>query len=387
MLKGIGSMQFENLTGLTYYRGRVALSAMLKGLCIGNGDEVTLQAFTCVAVPEAIMASGARPVYADIEKNGFNMDAGDLERKITPQTRAIVVQHTYGIPADIERIKYVADKADIPIIEDCCHTFVSMYKGKIVGSFGVGSFYSFEWGKPVVAGIGGSAIINDSNLNEKIQSKYKDYRFPSTVKLLRIQLQYFGFKMLYRPSLYWPIRDMFHMLGSIGAAESNYNPVQENEVAEDFYLRMPKPLQRRMARKLSDLDVLTRHSRWVSNQYQSRIGSNVVVHPKISGDCKAIFARYPLLANDKNTLLEQARKAKVELSDWYSTPIHPLTGKDLELVRYEAGSCPNAEKRCKQVVTLPTHMAVKVKDVERIVAFLNSKSFIAKNQNENGQRI
>lgn len=370
-----------------FYRGRVALFSIIKALGIGCEDEVVAQAFTCLAIPEGIMATGARPIFADIEPNGFNMDAGDLERKITPQTRAVIVQHTYGIPADMERIKYVADKANIPIIEDCCHTFVSTYKGKMVGSFGVGSFYSFEWGKPVVAGIGGSAIINDSNLNEKIQSKYKDYRFPSTIKLLRIQLQYFGFKILYRPSLYWSVRDMFHILGSIGAVESSYNPMQENQVAEDFCLKMPKPLQRRMARKLCNLDEWSRHSRWVSNEYQSRIESNVVVHPEISSDCDTVFARYPLLANDKDMLLEQARKAKVELSDWYSTPIHPLTGKELKLVRYEAGSCPNAEKRCKQVVTLPTHMAVKVKDVERIVAFFKSKSLIAENHNDNRQGI
>ncbi|MBW2078948.1 MAG: DegT/DnrJ/EryC1/StrS family aminotransferase [Deltaproteobacteria bacterium] len=360
-----------DLTELTFYRGRVALYAILRGLGIGKGDDVVTQAFTCVAVPEAIMASGALPIYVDIEPNGFNMDAGDLERKITPQTRAVIVQHTYGIPADMERIKYVADKTDIPIIEDCCHTFVSMYKGNIVGRFGVGSFYSFEWGKPVVAGIGGSATINDPNLNEKIQSQYKDYRFPSTVNLMRIQLQYFGFKILYRPSFYWPVRDMFHMLGSIGAAESNYNPVQENQVAEDFCLKMPKPLQRRMARKLFNLDVWTRHSCWVSNEYQSRIKSNVVVHPGIYEDCKAVFARYPLLANDKDMLLEQARKAKVELADWYSTPIHPLTGKELELVRYEAGSCPNVEARCKQVVTLPTYSAVGRRDIDRAIKFLN----------------
>lgn len=377
----------NDLERLTFYRGRVALYAILQGLGIGNDDEVVTQAFTCVAVPEAIMASGARPVYTDIEPNGFNMDASDLERKITPKTRVIVVQHTYGIPADMERIKYVADKAGLPIIEDCCHTFVSTYKGKRVGSFGVGSFYSFEWGKPVVAGIGGSAIVNDSNLNEKIQSKYKDYRFPSTLKLMRIQLQYFGFKILYRPAFYWPVRDMFHMLGSIGAAESNYNPVQENQVAEDFCLKMPKPLQRRMTRKLCDLDVLTSHSRWVSNQYQTRIESNQVKHPEIPSDCDTVFARYPLLVNDKDTLLEQAQKAKVELADWYSTPIHPLTDKEVGLVRYDTGSCPNAEKRCRQVVTLPTHMTVKASDIERIVAFFNSKSLIAENHNDNEQGI
>lgn len=377
----------KKLEGLTFYRGRVALYAILKGLGIGVGDQVVTQAFTCVAVPEAIMASGARPIYSDIGSNGFNMDAGDLESKITPKTRAVVVQHTFGIPADMERIKQIADKAKIPIIEDCCHTFVSMYKGKMVGSFGVGSFYSFEWGKPVVAGIGGSAIINESDLNGKIQSQYKDFKFPSTLKLLRIQLQYFGFKLLYRPSLYWLIRDIFHMVGSMGAAESNYNPVQENQVAEDFCLKMPKPLQRRIARKLCNLDELTRYSRWVSNEYELKIKSNQVRHPKIAPDCEVVFVRYPLLVNDKGMLLEQARKAKVELANWYSSPIHPLTGKDLDLVRYEIGSCPNAEKRCKQVVTLPTHMAVKNKDVKRIEAFFNSKSSIAKNHTENGQKI
>ena len=362
----------KKLEGLTFFRGRVALYAILQGLGIGKGDNVVTQAFTCVAVPEAIMASGAQPVYADIEPNGFNMDSGDLESKITPQTRAVVVQHTFGIPADMDKICDVADKANVPIIEDCCHTFVSMYKGKIVGSFGMGSFYSFEWGKPVVAGIGGSAIINDYNLNKKIQSQYRDYRFPSTLKLMRIQLQYFGFKILYRPSLYWPVRDMFHMLDSIGAAESNYNPVQENQIAEDFCLRMPKPLQKRMEHKLCNFDLLSRHSRGVSNKYLSGIESKKVEHPEISRDCEIVFSRYPLLANDKDMLLEQAQKARFELADWYSTPIHPLTGKDLELVRYEAGSCPVAEKRCKQVVTLPTHMGVKVKDVERIAAFFNS---------------
>jgi len=362
----------KKLEVFTFFRGRVALYAILKGLGIGKGDNVVTQAFTCVAVPEAIVALGAWPVYVDIEPNGFNMDSGDLESKITPQTRAVVVQHTFGIPADMERIRYVANKADIPIIEDCCHTFVSKYKGKEVGGFGVASFYSFEWGKPVVAGIGGSAIINESNLNKKIRSRYKDYRFPSTLKLMRIQLQYFGFKILYRPSLYWPVRDTFHMLGSIGVAESNYNPVQENQVAEDFCLKMPKPLQKRMARKSCNLDMWSRHSRWVSNKYQSGIEPKKVEHPEISRDCDIVFSRYPLLANDKFTLLEQARKARVELADWYSTPIHPLIGNDLELLRYKAGLCPNAEERCRQVVTLPTHMGVKVKDVERIVAFFNS---------------
>ncbi len=356
---------------LTFFRGRVALYAILKALGVGAGDQVVTQAFTCVAVPEAIMASEALPVYVDIEPNGFNMDASDLERKITPQTRAIVAQHTYGIPADMESIKYVADKAGIPIIEDCCHTFLSIYKGKRVGSFGVGSFYSFEWGKPIVVGIGGSAIINESDLNEEIQSRYENYTFPSTVKLMRIQLQYFGFKILYRPSLYWRVRDMFHMLGSIGAAESNYNPVQENQMAEDFCLKMPKPLQKRLLTKLKELNAITQHSRYVAAEYSAGINSSGISHPVQPADSETVFARYPLIAQDKAALLVKARKAYVELADWYSTPVHPLEKADWSKVYYEPGSCPNVEARCKQVVTLPTHSAVGRHDIDRAIKFLN----------------
>jgi len=363
--------RIEKGSPLYFYRGRVALYAILQGLDIGNGDQVVTQAFTCVAVPEAIMASGARPVYTDIEPNGFNMDADDLERKITPQTRAIVVQHTYGIPVDMERIKYVADKAGLPIIEDCCHTLVSTYKGKMVGSFGVGSFYSFEWGKPIVAGVGGSAVVNDSELRDKVRRQYRSYQFPGLVSQSRIQLQYLAFRLLFKPSLYWRIRVLFHWLGSVGVAESNYNPIDEGSVAEDFSLRMPKSLQRRLARKLTVLDRQTTYSCWVAREYRSRIQSEVVAHPVLPDDSSTVFARYPLVTEHKEGLLRRARQANVELADWYSTPVHPLSPQELPLVHYKPGRCPNAEGRCRQVVTLPTHPAVKKRDIDRAIKFLN----------------
>ena len=140
-----------------YFRGRVALYALLKALKVGKGDEVAMQAFTCVANPEAVMAIGALPIYVDVEVDGVNMDPGDLEGKITSRTRAIVIQHTFGIPADIAPLRAIAKRNNIPVIEDCCHTLASRYDGQTVGSFGIGSYYSFEWGKPLVAGIGGGS--------------------------------------------------------------------------------------------------------------------------------------------------------------------------------------------------------------------------------------
>jgi len=192
-----------DLNELTFFRGRVALHAILKSLGVGKGDEAAIQAFTCIAVPEAVMASQAMPIYIDVEPGSFNMDPADLARKITHQTKAVVVQHTFGIPADMDRIVDIASKMHIPIIEDCCHTLRGTYKGRPLGSFGVASFYSFEWGKPVVIGIGGSAILNDRELSDKMVETYSRYCAPGLGTVAKIQLQYYAVSLFYSLALYW----------------------------------------------------------------------------------------------------------------------------------------------------------------------------------------
>jgi len=360
----------SSLMELAFYRGRVALYAILKALNIGIGDEIAIQAFTCLAVPEAIMATGASPVYIDLEANGFNMDTDDLKNKITSGTRAIVVQHTYGIPANMDPIVQVASEAGLPIIEDCAHTHGSTYHGMQVGSFGAASFYSYEWGKPVVVGIGGSAKINDVELQEKVVADYECYEFPGSISQFRVQLQYLAFGLLFRPSLYWPVRSLFHWLGSLGLAESNYNPISEDNIADDFHLRMPKPLQRRLSWKIQHIESISDYRQWVVDEYRTRINSRLVEHPQIPEDVGVVYARYPLITKNKKELIKAARKSNVEVAEWYATPIHPLSGDELSLMKYEMGSCPNAEARCEQVVTLPVHPAVKQRDIDRAVKFL-----------------
>lgn len=358
-----------NMKELVFFRGRVGLNALLKALKIGGGDHVAIQAFTCLAVPEAILATGAHPVYVDISGDGFTMDVDDLKQKLSPKTRAIVVQHTFGIPADMDWITAIAAEHRIPIIEDCCHTLSSIYKGKTVGLFGVGCFYSFEWGKPVLAGIGGSVSINNKKLLDKVQVNYAGYRLPSIVTQVKIELQYRAFSLLYRPSLYWPVRTLFHWLSGIGLVESNYNPV--GQITDDFSMRMAPAVKRRMLLKIKELDHQTQHSRWVTKQYCERIHSDAISHPVLSMDSDTIFARYPLFAKNKSELLSKARRACVELAEWYATPVHPLIGQDLEKVEYRLGACPNAEDRCRQVVTLPVNGTVGQRQIDRAVEFLN----------------
>lgn len=370
------SFQIEkNLANYTFYRGRVALYAVLRALEIGKGDEVVLQAFTCVANPEAIMASGATPIYVDVEHDGVNMDPEDLEQKITSRTRAIIIQHTFGISADLDLLVAVASKNKIPIIEDCCHTLMSQYNGKTVGTFGVGSYYSFEWGKPLVAGIGGALIVNDPLLAKKVKEQYAEYRNPPASLDVRLRVQYMAHKLLYRPRLFWPVRSLFHFLGKLGAAESNYNPIVEGRIADDFSLLMSRFAQGRLKKKILLLKSITDHSTHISSQYSSLIHAPSVKHVTIPEKSSPAYCRYPLLAENKEVLLGKARKANIEIAEWYATPVHPLKGKELVLVNYTEGACPNAEERCDQIVTLPVHTKVGRYDIERTLKFFNEYTY------------
>jgi len=362
----------QPLSDFVYFRGRVALYAILEALGVKKGDEVITQAFTCIAVPEAIIAIGAKPIYVDIKCNDVNMDINVLHKNISAKTKAIIVQHTYGIPADMDDIVKIAEEKNIPIIEDCCHSFASTYKGKIIGTFGVGCFYSFEWGKPVIVGIGGSAIVNNNLLREKLKLEYNDYKLPSRFRQLRLMLQYFVHNILYKPSFYWFGRSLYHKMALLGIAEGNYTPIQKGNLkSQDYTLRMSKYHKRLLEREIKKIKNLTSYSKWVASQYRARIKSYIVCHFKVSNDSKIVYARYPLIACNKQRLLEKARKANIEISDWYSTPIHPVESTQWPLIYYNKGSCPNAEKMSTQIVTLPTNKKVTEKHINQTIDFLN----------------
>lgn len=360
-----------NVSDLTFFRGRVALYAILKAMGIGKGDEVAMQAFTCLAVPEAILSVGACPIYVDIAPRGFNIDPADLAKKITPRMKAIIVQHTYGIPAEMDTLCLLASNKGIPIIEDCCHTLVGTYNARELGSFGVASFYSFEWGKPLVAGIGGSAIINDPYLIKKVKSGYSGYRMPDLITRLKIEFQYFAFGILYNPSNYWILKDAFHKLSSLGILKSNYNIINRERIPEDFYYVMSNCVKKRLISGLNSVEAFEKHSKYVAEKYREKIISPIFVHPNPVVNSRIVYARYPLLTKNKNVILAKARKANVEISDWYFSPVHPLKIDECSIVDYIVGSCPNAEQRSQEVITLPTNSRVREKDIDRIVNLLN----------------
>ncbi len=111
--------------------GRTSLFAILSALNLSSTDEVLLQTYTCVAVPEPILWVGSKPVYVD-SLDDFTMDPKDLEQKITSKSRVLIIQHTFGTPAHLEELLLIARRHNLFVIEDCAHALGAEYKGKKV---------------------------------------------------------------------------------------------------------------------------------------------------------------------------------------------------------------------------------------------------------------
>ncbi len=347
------------------------MAELLKAAGVQASDEVAIQAFTCVAVPEAVLAIGARPLFVDIESDGYNMDPASLAARLSPKTKAVVVQHTFGLPADLAALQAIAARAGIPLIEDCCHSYHSEIGAKRVGSGSFGAFTSVEWGKPIAAGIGGMAWSRHEHVREKLAAAQARFDAPPFVRGAKLWVQLIAHRILYRPSWYWPVRRAFKFLSRVGAAEGNYNAVEAIAAAPDFRWTMVPHVKRRVERMMRRLEVVTTHADRVSERYRTGISSAAAIHPVPLPGSRAVYVRYPLRVKDKPILLARARERNVELADWYSTPIHPLGRAGWSSVGYQAGTCPYAEKRCGEVVTLPTHRGTTLRDVDHAVALFN----------------
>ncbi|MFZ5993791.1 MAG: DegT/DnrJ/EryC1/StrS family aminotransferase [Thermodesulfobacteriota bacterium] len=153
--------------------GTAALKVAMAALGIGAGDEVITQGFTFVATWEAILAIGAIPVFAEIDDT-LNMDPADIEKKITPRTRAIIPVHMLGAQARIEEIVAIARRHNLKVIEDTAQAAGGRINGKHVGSFGDMGTFSFDPVKTITTGEGGMVITNDAGLYRKA-CEYHDH--------------------------------------------------------------------------------------------------------------------------------------------------------------------------------------------------------------------
>lgn len=354
-----------------FFRGRVALYALLKALGLKPGDRVMLQAFTCLAVPSPIVAMRLTPEYVDIDPENYNAKLDQVERAMAAGVKVAIIQHTFGIPAEMDRVMELAQRYGVPVIEDCCHSLGSSYAGKPLGSFGVADFYSYEWGKPLVIGVGGTTTVWSELLAAKVRALLPEFHQAPKREVAVIQAQYVAHKLLRRPALFWTIRSLYRAFSRAGVGVGTFRDEEfEGHDNDDFHRLMPESLRRRLVRQRAVAEAAVARRRRVGRIYEDgfqALGIKTLVYPRNS---EPVLLRYPLLVNDKPAVLAEAQRAKVEIGDWFSTPIHPVPPSQWVKLGYAGGSCPNAEQISRQIITLPVHAGIDERQAAKTIEFV-----------------
>lgn len=150
--------------------GTSALHLAICSLELKRDDEVIIPALANIADYSVLLQEGVKPVFADINSENFNIDPREIEKKITAKTKAIIVVHMYGQPADMDNIKKIAKNNKLVVIEDCAQSAGARYKSGYVGSFGDISCFSFYQTKHIITGEGGMILVNNSVMAKIIDS-------------------------------------------------------------------------------------------------------------------------------------------------------------------------------------------------------------------------
>ena len=156
-------------SGIAVSNGTAALHLALVALGIGEGDEVVVPDMTFAATINAVLHARAIPVIVDIEKDSWCIDPREIEKAITPKTKAINPVHLFGQPCDMAAIMNIANRYNLYVIEDCAQAHGARYNGKKVGSFGNIGCFSFFGNKVITTGEGGMCVTNDSHLDGRLR--------------------------------------------------------------------------------------------------------------------------------------------------------------------------------------------------------------------------
>ena len=350
----------------SFNSGRTAQLAILKSLRLGKGDQVLLQAFTCVVVPNSILWTGAKPVYVDIEKNTFNINPNNLKKKINSSSRAIIVQHTFGQSAKMEKILEIAKKNNLIVIEDCAHSLGAKYKGQLTGTFGKAAFFSFGRDKVISSVFGGMAVTNDDLIGEKLKTFQEKLFYPSYFWIFQQLLHPLIFNFLVLPfynflSIGKIILFLFQKVNLLSF------PVEKKEKLsqqpKNHSAKLPHALAILASNQLKKLERFNKKRKEIVKIYEKELKNLLVELPEIDDD--SAILRYTLKTKKASKLYQFAKKRNVLLENWYACVIDP-EGVDFNEIGYEAGSCPVAEKTAKQVVNLPTHPRLTKKGIRKI---------------------
>jgi len=354
-----------------YWKGRVALYALLKAMGVGKDDEVILPAFTCVVVANAILYLGAKPVYVDIDVNTFNTRFNDIQKVVTARTKVIICQNTFGLSSDIEKITSFAKENSIYTIEDCTHGFGGYYHQKPNGTYCGAAFYSTQWNKPFSTGTGGFALVNNLKLIDSLQLINQNLVKPSFKQKISLKLLYFVREKLLNKHTYWLLVNFYRFLSkhNLILGSSSGEEITTTIVPPNYFMKLSEVQMKKGIKHLKTLpEVLKRRKEnaHIYSEYLKNRGKN---HVSFSLFDNHSFLKYPLLVENREEVFRLAEKNNIVLGDWFNSPLHPVQ-KDFEQWQFNAELYPNAVHAGNHVINLPTD----IKDVSTVLDFLEKMS-------------
>lgn len=366
----------KNAIGVDSARSSFYLT--LKAMGIGKGDEVLMPAYTCVVIVNPVLWTGAKPVFVDIDRQSFNIDFDDLEKKITPKCKAILVQHTFGVPVDMDRMMEFAEKNNLKVIEDIAHSIGGKYKNKVLGTFGDAAVATFGIEKVMSTVRGGMIVTNNDSLAEKIREEVRTLPNFDLYKVL---------VSLFNPIFWWKAKPFYYTgfgkltlgrfevwLTRVFNATGRMIEDCEYKAIKPKWIpaKMPGALAKLGLKQLSKLDKYNKHRERVERFYREKLGKldseNIIDADPVSKP-GTILLRYPILVKNQKELHGKAKKNKIILGNWYDKMFF-VPEEDWHHVGYKKGSAPNAEWVAKRIVNLPMHWVMGEEEVGRVVDLL-----------------
>jgi dTDP-4-amino-4,6-dideoxygalactose transaminase len=352
----------------------------LKALGIGQGDHVVVPGYTCFAVPSAVCFAGAHPVYADIDPGTFNVSIDTILAAVrsTKQknVRAILIQHTYGIPAETHPIVSWARERGIYTIEDCAHVWGSRYcdpdgRWADAGTLSDASFFSSQWTKPVSTGLGGWAVTNDSTLRKNLQ-RFRDQECvsPTSREVALLMSQVGVREFISHPRIDWVAKRVYQALYRRGLMMGTSSVEELRGDIPNGYAKRMSSFQEWLRQRLLKNDAVVQRRRRLRITYDAALKSAGLPMLQTANTVDPVLLRYPVRIQNKERALEVARKRGIELGDWYSHPIDGPQELAVASLGYQPGACPEAERAGREVVNLPLTARTTQDTAQRATQFL-----------------
>ena len=320
--------------GAAVNSGTAALHAAFFAVGIQAGDEVITTPFTFIATANSILMLGAKPVFADIIPETFNLDPDDLERKITSKTKAVIPVHLFGLIADMKKINDIAKSNNLYVIEDACQAHGATYDGKTAGSLGDMGTFSFYATKNITTAEGGMVVSNNKEYIDIIKSFRHHGQSPAQV------YDYLRFGYNYR---------MTDIQATIGLGQM---------------------------KEISLLNQRRLENATIYNEELHKLRGISI--PFVPDGFKHVYHQYTIKVNKevsgftRDELAGELKRHDIFPGVFYPKPLHLL--KNFEKYGYKKNDLPVSEKICEQVLSLPVHPFVPKYDIYRIVEIIAAKT-------------